>query len=74
MSNNLKEIKTTLVGALLFVIGVSITLFEYFTVQVVEWMHYALPIGFLTGGIGFLFAPDRLIDFLFSWAKKKTGV
>lgn len=74
MKTNLNEIKTTIVGALLFVIGVSITLYEYFLVQDIEWTHYAFPIGFLTAGVGFLFAPDRLIDFMFSWAKKKTGV
>lgn len=71
MANNLKEWKTTIVGGLLFIIGLVIVLIEYFTVSEFSWNHYALPIGFLVGGVMFLFAPDRFIDFLFKKADKK---
>ena len=74
MSNNLKEIKTTILGSILFLIGVVITLIEYFTVDTVEWQHYLFPSAFTVLGIGFLLAPDKLLDFLFRWGKKKTGI
>ena len=73
MASNLKEIKTTIIGFVLFLIGVGITVYEYFQVEVIEWQHYFMPLGFTVAGIGFLAAPDRLLDFLFGWAKKKTG-
>lgn len=69
--NNLKELKSTVVGIMLFLIGVVITLIEYFTVDTIEWTHYILPIAFTAIGIGFMLSPDRLLDFFFGWAKKK---
>jgi membrane-bound ClpP family serine protease len=74
MSNNIKETKTTIIGALLFIIGLIMIVMEYFTVDAVIWTHYIFPIGLTTAGIGFMLAPDRLLDFLFGWAKKRTGV
>ena len=73
MANNLREIKTTIIGSLLFIAGFLIMLMEYFTTSEVIWTHYIFPGGLLTAGIGFALAPDKLLDFLFGWAKKKTG-
>jgi hypothetical protein len=71
MSNNIKQWKTTIVGGLLFTVGLIIVLIEYFTLEAFELNHYLLPLGFLTAGVMFLFAPDRFIDFLFKKADQK---
>lgn len=73
MANNLTQWKSTAIGAILFLLGIIFTVVEYFTVEVIEWQHYIFPAVLTAMGIGFLLAPDRLVDFLFSWAKKKTG-
>lgn len=71
MANNLKEIKTTVTGGLFLIIGIVISVYEYFTVSELAWNHYLFPMGFMVVGIGLLFAPDRFIDFLFKWGNKK---
>jgi len=73
MKENLKEIKTTIIGSILFLVGIVITLIEYFTIETVELKHYLFPSLFTIIGLGFVLAPDRLLDFLFSWAKNKTN-
>lgn len=70
--NNLRQIKTTIIGGVLFLIGLTIFLVEYFTLKEMAINHYYIPIGFTLGGILFLLAPDRLLDFLFGWLKSKS--
>lgn len=70
--SNLRQIKTTIIGGILFLIGVVIFLIEYFTLKEMAVSHYYVPIGFALSGILFLLAPDRLLDFLFGFLKKKS--
>ena len=70
MQNNLKEIKTTIIGSILFIIGIAIFTYEYITVGTLEWNHYLTPaiVGGL--GIGFLLAPDKILNIAFKKADK----
>jgi hypothetical protein len=72
MANNIQDWKSTAIGGILFIIGTLIMVLEYLTFETVEWNHYIFPGVLTTAGIGFVLAPNRLIDFLFSWAKKKV--
>lgn len=71
MSNNLKEIKTTIAGSVFLIVGLFISVYEYFKVSELALSHYLFPIGFMVVGLGLLFAPDRFIDFAFKWGNKK---
>lgn len=67
MKNNLKEIKTTILGTIIFIIGVLYFALPYFHVHEL-WepnATYAAIISFV--GVGLLLAPDSILDF----AKKK---
>lgn len=71
MNNNLKEIKTTIIGSILFLIGIGVFLYEYFSLNILEWNHYAVPAAFIVGGIGFLLAPDKILNLMLRKASKK---
>lgn len=71
ISNNLKEIKTTVIGVLVWIItGVYFFLPYFSDRELWEPQHYEVTFGFL-GGLLLLLAPDRFIDFLFAWLNKK---
>lgn len=70
--SNLKEVKTTIIGSILFIIGIGILLYEYFTVKEMDWTYYVLPISLGCAGIGFLLAPDKILEFGFGWLSKKV--
>jgi hypothetical protein len=67
MKNNLKEIKTTILGTIIFLIGVLYFALPYFHVHEL-WEPSALHAGMIAGaGVLLLLAPDSILDF----AKKK---
>ena len=67
----LKDIKTTIIGGIFFLMGVTISMVEYFSIGLRDWQDYLFPIGLMVCGIGFLLAPDRILDVIFGWIKKK---
>lgn len=70
--NNLKEIKTTILGSLLIIFGVMYFAMPYFSEREL-WQVNNLYLGSLfIGGILLLLAPDRMLDFAFGWLKKKA--
>lgn len=69
--NNLKEIKTTIIGSILFLIGVGMAVKVYFFDNLIEWTDYTVSGVFAALGIMFLLAPDRALNFLFKKADKK---
>lgn len=73
MNNNLKEIKTTIIGSVLFVVGLIVFLVEYFTVGDLDWTHYVVPAAFLTAGVGFLLAPDKILNLILRKVSKNVG-
>ena len=70
---NLKEIKTTIMGSILFLLGIVIFTVEYFTLGEMAWNHYVVPAVLLSIGIGLSLAPDKLLDFLFKAGEKKLS-
>lgn len=68
---NLKEIKTTIIGSILFIIGLAILVYQFFWIGLIFWKDYLLSIGLMSAGIGFLLVPDRLINFIFNWNYKR---
>lgn len=69
MANNIREWKSTFVGVVLFGIGI----YQYLSDGSTEWSNHIEDMVLVGCGIGFILAPDRLLNFLFGWAKKKTG-
>jgi hypothetical protein len=55
MNNNLKEIKTTIIGSILFLIGAGMA---------------TVPAAVMVAGIGFLLAPDKVLNLILRKANK----
>lgn len=73
MANNLKEIKTTILGALLLIVGLVYFALPYFSENDL-WEVNNLYLAFLVvGGILLILAPDKIISFAFSWLNKKKS-
>jgi len=71
ISNNLKEVKTTVSGVLIWVVTGVYFFMPYFSDRELwETEHYEVTSGFMVGLL-LILAPDRLIDFLFVWLNKK---
>ena len=70
ITNNLKEIKTTVIGVLVWIITGAYFFTPYFSDREL-WVpeHYEVTVGFI-GGLLLLLAPDRFIEFLFGWLNK----
>lgn len=67
ISRNLKEWKTTAIGLALWIMTGFYFFMPYFSDrQLWEPEHYEVGFGVISGLI-LLIAPDRLIDFLFTW-------
>ena len=72
MKNNLKEIKTTILGSLLIVVGLAYFALPYFSDRELwEVNNIYLSVCFI-GGILFLVAPDRIVNWAFKWMDKKA--
>lgn len=71
MKKNLKEIKTTIIGLIVWIITGFYFAMPYFSDREL-WNpeHYEVVTGFI-GGLLLLLAPDRFIDFLFGYLNKK---
>ena len=71
ITNNFKEIKTTIIGLLLWIITGFYFFTPYFMDRATwETEHYEVGFGFISGLL-LMLAPDRFIDFLFIWLNKK---
>ena len=71
MRKNVKEIKTTIIGLLVWIISGLYFALPYFSDKDLwEVERYEVSIGFV-GGLLLILAPDRLLDFLFGWLNKK---
>jgi membrane-bound ClpP family serine protease len=69
--NRLKQIKSTIIGILLFLSGLGIQLYEYMVTQ--EIINGIYPFVMMLLGIGFLFATDKIINIIFGWLKNNSG-
>lgn len=69
--NNLKEIKTTIVGFLLILLTIAYFAIPYISVRELWEVNNLYSVVGFGVGVGLLLAPDRLIDFIFGWLKKK---
>jgi len=69
--NRLKQIKSTIIGILLFLSGLGIQLYEYIVTQ--EIINGVYPFVMMLLGIGFLFATDKIINIIFGWLKNNSG-
>jgi hypothetical protein len=69
--NRLKQIKSTIIGILLFLSGLGIQLYEYIVTQ--EIINSIYPFVMMLLGIGFLFATDKIINIIFGWLKNNSG-
>lgn len=69
---NLKEIKTTIIGSILFLLGIGVFVYEYITMGTLEWGHYAVPAAITGLGIAFLLAPDKILNLAFRKVKEKV--
>ena len=72
MKSNIKEIKTTITGLLVWIITGFYFLFPYFSDREL-WQseHWEVSCGFI-GGLLLILAPDKFLKFLFGWLERKT--
>lgn len=71
---NFKEIKTTIIGFLLWVISGLYLGLPYFSEKELWEIDSVYVISLFVGGLALMLAPDRFLDILFGWMKKKTGI
>ena len=67
---NLKEIKTTIIGSVLFLIGIAWFVMNFKTLAEFKYSQLYIPGGFLGTGIALLLAPDKILDFALGWFSK----
>lgn len=67
---NLKEIKTTVIGAILFAVGIAFFAVNFKTLDAVKVSDIYIPGGLAVAGILFLLAPDKVVENLFNWINK----
>ena len=70
--NNLKEIKTTILGAIFIKLSLVYMVYPYFSSRELWEVNNLYFVGGLVAGVLLLLAPDRFLDFLFGWIKKKS--
>lgn len=71
VKNNIKEIKTTIIGLIIWSVTGAYSVMPYFSDRELwEVDHYYAVSGFI-GGLLLLLAPDRFVSFLFGWLNKK---
>jgi hypothetical protein len=72
VKSNIAELKTTLTGIALVLAGVAYFALPYFyhrdLWEVNSWF-FGVSVGV---GIGLILVPDRIIDFIFGFLRKKT--
>lgn len=73
MKNNLKEIKTTGIGASLFLLAFAWFAVNFKTLNAFAYEDLYVPGGIGVVGIAFLVAPDKILNWAFRKAKEKTG-
>lgn len=70
---NFKEIKTTILGFIILIASGFYFALPYFSEKELWEVSTVYVIGGIVAGILLLLAPDKFVDFLFSWANKKSG-
>lgn len=69
---NLKEIKTTVIGAILFLLSLAIGANEYLYGDGLDYIADSWVFGMGLVGMLFVVASDRIIDLIFDKLKKKS--
>lgn len=69
---NFKEIKTTIIGFVLWIIAGLYFGLPYFSEKDLWETNNIWVTGMVLGGFLCMLAPDRFLDFLFGWLKKKS--
>lgn len=70
--NNLKEIKSTVVGIILFIVGLVLASKAYLADTTAVWNDYIMPSVLMAFGVGMLFAPDKVLTSMFRLLNKKV--
>jgi hypothetical protein len=72
MKNNIREIKTTITGIVVWIITGLYFAMPYFSDRDLwESEHWEVTAGFIIG-LGLIIAPDRFLKWAFGWLAKKT--
>lgn len=71
MKNNIKEIKTTVLGLILIVLGVAYFYMPHFSNKELWEVQTGYLLTLFVGGILLVLAPDRIIDVALNFLKKK---
>lgn len=69
---NFKEIKTTILGLLLWVVDAFYFGLPYFSDKDLWEANTVYEVALFVSGLGLLLAPDNFIQLFFGWLKKKT--
>lgn len=70
IKDRLSNVKSTVIGILLFLTGLGIQIHEYIVSMVL--LNTTYPLFLMLIGIGFLFAKDKTLDIIFGWLKKRN--
>lgn len=71
MKKNLKEIKTTVIGLIIWIATGFYFAMPYFSERELWEVHHYEVVSGVIAGLLLLLAPDRFIDFLFGYLSKK---
>lgn len=71
---NFKEIKTTIIGFLLWVIAGVYLAMPYFSEKELWEVSNVYTVGLFVSGLALMLAPDRFLEILFGWMKKRAGL
>lgn len=70
--SNLNEIKSTIIGLVLFIISAAFFAVNFKSLNTFQISDLYVPGTIGLVGMLLVLAPERLIDFLFGWMRKKT--
>jgi hypothetical protein len=71
---NFKEIKTTVIGFLLWIIAGVYLAMPFFSDKELWEPNSLYVIGLFASGLALMLSPDRFLEILFGWMKKKAGI
>ena len=70
MTKNFKQIKSTIIGFLIWIGTGFYFVYPYFHKGLWEPHEYAVGVGVICG-LALMLAPDRFVDWMFKWLDKK---
>lgn len=70
--SNTKEVKTTIIGGVFFLIGIAWFVANFEGMARIEFRDAIAPSVFVLGGVLFLLAPDKILSILVKGVKNKV--